>query len=135
MNFKASSTFKPVDLVALQRKFVPKLVEAVTEGCAAVVEEAQSIVPVAGGQLRDSIHTASVELVGTKVTGTVVADAPHAAFNEFGTGIRGAASPGAGAGPYSESWPGMPATPFMRPALDSSRPAIIEAFRKVGFKA
>lgn len=134
MNFRATSRFVPVDLVRAQAAFVPRIVAAITTGCAAVVEEAQIIAPVETGELRASIHTASVALVGTVVAGEVVADAPHSAFVEFGTGIRGAASPGAGAGPYSPSWPGMAAQPFLRGGLDAARPAIRAAFEKEGFK-
>ena len=134
MNFRAESTFKPVDLSRIMQRIVPALVEAVTDGCTAVVGEAQAIVPVDTGELKDSIHTASVELVGNAVRGNVVADAPHAGFVEFGTGQRGAASPGAGPYPYSPSWPGQMAQPYMRPALDTARPAITAAFAKRGFQ-
>lgn len=133
MNFRAQSTFTPVDISRLMAKIVPIAVEAVTEGCAAVVEEAQGIAPVETGELRDSIHTQTVELVGAVVRGTVIASAPHAGYVEYGTGIRGAASPGAGPYPYSPTWPGMMAQPFMRPALDIARPNILDAFRKRGF--
>lgn len=134
MNFRATSKFVPVDLVRVQAALVPRLVAAVTDGCSAVVTEAQSIAPVDTGAFRASIHTGSVALVGTEVVGEVVADAPHSAFVEFGTGVRGAASPGAGAGPYSTTWPGMAAQPTLRPALDTARPAIVEAFAANGFK-
>jgi HK97 gp10 family phage protein len=116
------------------QKVVPALVDAVTEACETVVEEAQAIVPVDTGELRESIHTASVELVGSTVQGNVEASAPHAGFVEFGTGARGAASPGAGPYPYTESWPGMPAQSYMRPALDTARPEIQQAFASRGFK-
>lgn len=134
MNFRATSEFKPVDLSRIMQRIVPPLVAAVTESCTAVVGEAQVIVPVDTGELKDSIHTASVELVGTEVRGVVTASAPHAGFVEFGTGVRGAESPGAGPYPYSSSWPGMMAQPYMRPALDTARSAIVEAFAKRGFK-
>lgn len=134
MNFKAVSVFKPVQISRVMQAIVPAVVAAVTEGCTAIVDEAEAIVPVETGELRDSIHTASVSLIGTQVQGVVVADSPHAAFVEYGTGQRGASSAGAGEGPYSPNWPGMAAQPFMRPALDTARPAIIAAFAKRGFK-
>jgi hypothetical protein len=59
----------------------------------------------------------------------VVFDSPHAAYVEYGTGQRGEASAGAGDGPYDPNWPGMVAQPFLRPATDLSRPAIVEIFR------
>jgi HK97 gp10 family phage protein len=140
MNFRASSTFKPVDLVRIQQTFVPKIVAAVTEGCTAVVEEAQTIVPVDTGELKDSIHTASVQLEGTVVSGTVTADAPHAEFVEYGTGVRGD-----GTYPYElpadwhydykgQGWKGHASQAFMRPALDTARAEILAAYEKQGFK-
>lgn len=134
MNFKAESRFTPVDLVKLQSLIVPKLVAAVTEGAEAVAAEAQTIVPVDTGELRESIGIGPVEVVGTTVQGSVEATAAHAAFVEFGTGQRGAASPGAGEGPYSPTWPGMAAQPYLRPALDTARSQIIAAYEKQGFK-
>lgn len=116
------------------QRIVPQLVDAVTEACAAVADEAEAIVPVDTGELKSSIGIGTVSLEGTTVQGTVQATAPYAAYVEFGTGVRGAASPGAGEGPYSESWPGMPAQPYLRPALDTARPAILEAFAKRGFR-
>ena len=97
------------------------------ESVTLVQQEAQAIVPVDTGELKASIQT-SVEWSGTTVEGEVFADSPHAGFIEFGTGQRGAASPGAGPYPYSPGWPGMPAQPFMRNSLDSSKRAILGIF-------
>jgi HK97 gp10 family phage protein len=113
---------------------VPRLVKAVQESQLHVMFEAQAIVPIDTGELQSSIGTGPVELVGNTVSGTVEATAPYAAYVEFGTGQRGAASAGAGAGPYSPTWPGMPAQPYLRPALDTARPAILGAFADQGFK-
>jgi HK97 gp10 family phage protein len=134
MNFKAQSTFTPVDISRAMQTIVPKLVIATQQGAEAVASEAQAIVPVDTGELRDSIGVGPVELVGQSVRGYVEATSAHAAFVEFGTGQRGAASAGAGDGPYSPSWPGMPAQPYMRPALDIGRPAILAAYERQGFK-
>lgn len=134
MNFRATSTFKPVDIARIMQRVVPAAVAAITEGAEAVAAEAQTIVPVDTGELRDSIGVGPVALVGNEVQGSIEATAPYAAYVEFGTGQRGAASPGAGAGPYSDTWPGMTAQPYLRPALDTARPAILDAFVKRGFK-
>ena len=80
MNFRATSEVKFVDLSRVMQRIVPALVDSVEEGCEAVVAEAQTIVPVDTGALKESIHTASVELVGSTVQGHVVADEPYAAF-------------------------------------------------------
>lgn len=134
MNFRANSTFKPVDISRVMQKIIPAMVASVTEACGAVANEAEAIVPVDTGELKASIGVGPVALEGNAVTGTVEATAPHAAYVEFGTGIRGAASAGAGPGPYSSTWKGMPAQAFLRPALDTARPVIIEAFARHGFK-
>ena len=146
VNFKAQSKFSPVALQALQARIVPKLVAAVTEGCGAVVSEAQSICPVDTGELVASIHTASVQLVGTSVDGTVAADAPYAGFVEFGTGTRGQGTypydlpetgvPFTGSWIYDfrqQGWIGHVAQPFLRPAIDTARSAILDAYAKQGF--
>lgn len=148
MNFKAQSIFKPVDLVRLQARIIPKLVAAITEGCGAVVDEAQAIAPVGEtGEFRDSIHTATVEVVGTKINGRVVNDSPHAGFVEFGTGVRGEGTypfdlpqsgvPVTGSWIYdyrNQNWQGHVAQPTLRPGLDAARGAILGAFSRRGFK-
>ena len=149
MNFRATSEVKFVDLSRVMQATVLALVGAVTEGCEAVVDEAQMIAPVGEtGDLVGSIHTASVQLVGSVVQGFVVADSDHAMFVEFGTGLRGEGTypfplpqsgvPITGSWVYDykkQKWVGMPSQPYMRPALDTARPAIVAAFAKRGFKA
>lgn len=93
-----------------------------------VLAEARAIVAVDTGQLRDSGKIA-VEQTGKIVRSHVVFDAPHAMYVEFGTGVAGAASPGAGPFDYDPSWPGMPSQPFLRPALDSAREVVKELFK------
>lgn len=130
------------------QSIVPRIVIAVTQGCEAVVGEAQMLCPVGStGELVGSIHTASVAVVGTTVQGSVVADAPHAGFVEFGTGTEGAGTypyelPESGV-PYTntwqydfrnQDWKGHEAQPFMRPAVDTAAPEIRAAFEKQGFK-
>lgn len=103
---------------------VAKITEAVTLGITnwadRVLATAQAIVPVRSGELRDSGHVEVTE-AGKTVYAAVVFDSPHSIFVEFGTGQRGAASPGAGDVPYSPTWPGMPAQPYLRPAFDQHR--------------
>ena len=75
----------------------------------------------AGGPISSSIFA---------VQGIVAPHEPYAAYVEYGTGRRGASSAGAGKGPYSENWPGMVAQPYMRPALDENRDAVVETVRE-----
>ena len=147
MNFKAQSEFKPVDLSRIMAQIVPKLVTAVTESCEAVSTEAAAIAPVETGALRESIHVGTVELVGTVVEGTVGSSLSYAAFVEYGTGKSGEGTypgelPQSGV-PFTGSWVydfrkrgwiGHAARPYLRPALDTARPAIQAAFERQGFK-
>ena len=132
MNIRATSNFKPGNLAAFEAKLVPRIIAAVGKGTDVVANEARVLVPVDTGELRSTIG-ASVVWAGYQITGFVQATAKHAAFVEFGTGQRGAASAGAGPYPYSPTWKGMPAQPFMRPAIDQSHEAIVQAFRDEGF--
>jgi HK97 gp10 family phage protein len=118
-------------------QFIKATVDAAVEAgiqawAGQVLDIAQGLVPVRTGQLKDSGH---VETNGP--TAAVVFDSPHAAFVEFGTGIRGAASPGAGDVEYSSTWPGMAAQPYLRPAYDAKKndaSAMVAQFIGVGLK-
>lgn len=74
----------------------------------------------AGGPIRNSLFA---------VQAVIAPHVEYAAYVEFGTGQRGAASAGAGDGPYNPSWPGMVAQPYMRPALDENRDLVVETVR------
>jgi HK97 gp10 family phage protein len=125
LNFTAKASFSGLNASVAQAILAQATRLSVEQGAAIVLEEAEAIVPVDTGELRESGH---VEIV-SPTSAAVVFDSEHAAYVEYGTGRRGAASPGAGAGPYDPNWPGMVAQPFLRPALDTARPAIVEIFR------
>ncbi len=128
MNFRATSTFTGLNVATALCTYQTANRLSVEQSAEIVLEEAEAIVPVDTGELRESGHT-EIEVKGDEATGYVVFDAEHAAYVEYGTGERGAASPGAGEGPYTPGWPGMPAQPYIRPALDTARPAIVEVFK------
>jgi HK97 gp10 family phage protein len=86
----------------------------------AVFNSSQELVPVDTGELKESGHVV-VTQTGKTVSAAVVYDSEHSVFLEYGTGIRGAASAGAGDGPYNPNWPGQPAQPYLRPAFDQHR--------------
>jgi len=129
MNFKAQSSFTGLNVAVAQAIFENAARLSVQQGAEAVLETAESIVPVDTGELRDSGHVEMLE-TGAKPSAAVVFDSDHAAYVEYGTGIRGAASAGAGEGPYSSTWPGFAAEPYLRPSLDIERPHIVEIFRE-----
>lgn len=100
---------------------VDSAIEAgVVEWANRVFETSQELVPVDKGDLKASGHV-EVKQVGKQILASVVYDSEHSVFVEFGTGQRGAESAGAGDGPYSANWPGMPAQPYLRPAYDQHR--------------
>ena len=114
-------------------QFIPiKVTDAVRasveSGLKLIQDTARAFCPVDTGALRDSI-TYEIEELPKSIRGAVGPHTHYAAYVEFGTGLRGEASPGAGEGPYSTEWPGMPAQPYMRPAFDEAGPAIYDLFR------
>lgn len=123
----AKAQFTPRGLLG---RFIPAVITpAVQASVQAAVEliqqTAQIYCPVDTGALKDSITT-EVNETGSTVVGSVGPHMPYADYVEYGTGSKG--DPEA---PYShvESWPGMPAQPFMRPALDESKGSILDLFR------
>lgn len=132
MNIRATSTFVPGQVAAIQEQITVRVVRATTKGTQRVLNTAQELVPVDTGDLQSS-GKMSVTIAGQEVIGTVEFDSDHAAFVEYGTGIRGAASPGRGPWTYKPDWPGMPAQPYARPALEQNRVAILGDFRDEGF--
>jgi len=109
-------------------RVTPAVRAGVTAFAGVVLQEAKAMVPVRTGELRDSGKVV-VEESEKSVRAHVVFDAPHAAYVEFGTGRAGSESAGAGPYTYTMSWPGMPARPYLRPALDTAREAGMALFR------
>lgn len=129
MNLRATAQFRPrSDLGRFVDIHVSPAVRlGMQEVCAMIEQRAKELCPVDTGALQASIST-EIEDVGRTIRGTVAPHMYYAGYVEFGTGIRGAASAGAGEGPYSPTWPGMPASPYLRPALDESRAQIESIF-------
>jgi hypothetical protein len=125
MIFRATSKFTPGRNAGqfISAVIIPGMVDGLTVSGSRLLANAQLIAHEDTGDLRDS-GSLSVESEGTKVTASIVFDSDHAAYNEFGTGIRGAASEGAGPYPYDLNWPGMAAIPFLRPAADEEKPNV-----------
>jgi len=111
--------------------FRSKLIAATERAQQIALQEAKAIVPVDTGLLRDSIEKGPVVDDGQMVTGTVFATAPYAGYVEFGTGRRGAESPGSDLRhSYTLTWPGQVAKPYLRPALDNARQRVREEFSR-----
>ena len=94
---------------------------SVREAAEQAAAHARSICPVGdgsdGGHLRDCIR-AETASEGDCAVGRVVAENPHAAYVELGTGRRGGGS---------SDWPGMAARPYLRPSVEVGRAALIAA--------
>jgi HK97 gp10 family phage protein len=130
MGIIATAKFSPGNIKGVLDLYVQvKAFAKVQRAQAVVLQEAQSLCPVDTGELRDSLRSEAIQDDGSRITGAVSANTDYAAYVEFGTGKRGAASPGAGSGPYSPTWPGMPAQPYLRPALDQARQQVLEEFQ------
>ena len=108
-------------------KITPAVQASVEAAAALIVQEAQTLCPVDTGALLDSIEATIVETDKT-VVGKITAGMPYAGYVEYGTGVRGAESPGKGPYPYNPKWPGQVAQPYMRPALDTTRDAVKAIF-------
>ncbi len=145
MNLRASSDFRPGPVAAILEQIIPRAILATRNATRIVEQAAIALVPVDTGELQNSIGS-EVALIGSIVQGSVEARAPHAAFVEFGTGLTGAASPHGdlptegvpftGSWIYDfrgQGWKGMPARPYLRPALDFNGPQIMGAFAAEGF--
>ena len=139
----ASATFKlNANTAGILARVATGLYDGVTAGAALVEDSAIARCPVDSGDLVSSIDTKVTRGIQAAMAGGPISDSlfavqavvaphePYAAYVEFGTGQRGAASSGAGPGPYREDWPGMVAQPFQRPALDENRDAVVEAVRE-----
>jgi HK97 gp10 family phage protein len=129
MTINATATFTPH---SPSGRFAPAnidatVLEATSDVGQIALAEAQALCPVDTGFLRDSGHSEVVS-DGKTAIATVEFDAPYASYVEYGTGIRGESSPGAGPYPYNPNWPGQAAQPFVRPALDNLKSEMLGEF-------
>lgn len=119
-----------------------KLFAGVKKAQRVVVGHARDLVSVDSGELQQSIEALEPYDTMQEIVGEVVASAGHAAFVEFGTGLRGVGTypfplpkdgvPFTGSWVYDykkQNWIGMPARPFMRPSLDLSRAEVLEELK------
>lgn len=87
------------------------------------MELARELAPVGTGERRERrlVDSFSYEVKG--LTAVMQVENPHAAYVEFGTGRRGAASADVApvAPGYDGDWPGMAAQPYMYPAAQRMR--------------
>jgi HK97 gp10 family phage protein len=122
----ATSTYTPRNDAGqfVSAKVTPAVRASVQAAAQLMFDESQQLVPVRTGALKDSGSVVIADKEKT-VVGNVQYSAFYATYVEYGTGRRG--DPTAPYG-HVESWPGMDAHPFMRPALDTTRQAVKELF-------
>lgn len=124
MGLSAKATFRPRNgLGQFVDTVVTPAVRASVQASANLIQEAaQRYCPVETGALRDSI-TVELSETGKTVVGTVAPHTDYASYVEYGTGRRG--DP---AVPHTDK-PGQSPQPYMRPAMDESKGAILDLFR------
>jgi HK97 gp10 family phage protein len=103
----------------------PVVRSAVEQGNALIFAVSQEYCPVDTGALKASGQSVVIDLPNG-VQGAVFYGEFYATYVEFGTGRRG--DPAA---PYAhvQTWPGMVAQPYQRPALDENRAPVIDLFQ------
>ncbi len=89
--------------------------------------EAKTLCPVKSGDLRKSIRKSTKRYKG-KIVARVYTNSNHAAYVEFGTGMRGEASNTNSnvEVAYKQDWSGMEAQPYLYPALKNNEGRIME---------
>lgn len=130
MRLQATAIYKPRASSGqyIEAHITPAVRASVEAATRMVQTTAKALCPVDTGELQASITT-DIEETGKTIIGRVGPHTHYAAFVEFGTGIAGAGSAGAGEGPYNLAWPGQVAQPYMRPAIDEARGPVMSLFR------
>lgn len=126
MPLRATASFRPNPNLAglIPNRIAPAVRASVQASLQLIQQAAQAACPVDTGALRDSI-TISMEDNDTGTSGSVGPTMFYAEYVEYGTGRRGSPAPY----PHNMSWPGMKAQPYMRPAYDENKDAILDLFR------
>lgn len=109
-----------------------QLKDIMVQATSLVHAQAKLLAPVDTGNLAGSIHM-TVKSHNDTLEGRVYTNVQYAPYVEFGTGVRGN-----GTYPYDvqglklsyhESWTGMPAQPYMYPALKQNEQTIRKMFK------
>ena len=115
-----------------------KLIGAVQSACAVVEEAAKKNAPKRSGDLRRSIES-NVEGNGNEIKGTISTPLEYAPYVEYGTGLYAEGGNGRKEVPWAYKdektgeliWTaGQHPHPFMRPALNDNRDAIIATIKE-----
>lgn len=111
---------------------------SLSEKIAYVKGQAVTLAPKDTGALANSIHT-KIKVNRGHIRAMCVTNLEYAPYQEFGTGSRGIDSPSPPKYPgnldYDGNWTGIPAQPFMYPALKDNEPWVIEGVKRDLLKA
>ena len=104
---------------ALPEALSPAILEIASEG----MQLARELAPEGSPPRREARLKDSFSCEGEGLRAAVRVTNPHAAYVEFGTGRRGAASGGVSParGGYDPDWPGMSAQPYLYPMAQRMR--------------
>lgn len=96
-----------------------------------VKNEAKMLCPVKHGDLRKSISKQTIVRKGS-IKGIIFTNSDHAAYVEFGTGIRGQYSNSNTEVnvTYKQDWSGMEAQPYLYPALKNNKDKVLNEIEK-----
>jgi HK97 gp10 family phage protein len=126
MGLSARATFRPRSNLGqfIPAVITPAVTASVQAACELIQTDAQSLCPVDTGALRDSI-VVTLDTSGSTIVGRVGPTMDYASYVEYGTGRRG------GPAPYAHvlSWPGQKPQPYIRPAFDGAKDAVLDLFR------
>ncbi len=122
---KATAQFTPRGDMGrfVEAHITPAVRASVEASCNVIETSAKGYCPVRTGALRDSISTNIIE-TPYSIRGEVAPHKDYADYVEFGTGMRGDPIV-----PHRPDWPGMPAQPYMRPAMDEFKNGGLDLFR------
>ena len=105
------------------------MIRGIGKSMTVIEGDAKDLCPVDHGELRDSIHSETKIIEGI-VIGECGTNKEYAAYQEFGTGQRGAESPSPPKAPigngYREDWSGCAAQPYLYPALMQNKDTVKE---------
>lgn len=99
------------------------------------MDDARENAPVGTGPRREARLVDSFSWEAKGLTAEMKVTNPHAAYVEFGTGIRGAQSAGVAGIEYDGDWPGMAAQPYMYPAAQRAREGYAARMMEAAVKA
>lgn len=109
------------------------LEKSIKENIEFVQREAKKLCPEDSGYLKNSIKS-KTEVNENGIVAAVTTNVEYAPYQEFGTGQKGDSSPTPpkydGNLAYRQDWKGIPAQPFLYPALKNNEDKVMESIQE-----